>query len=47
MNEITTINKQNLQDKIYTIRGLQVMLDRDLADLYNIETKNLRFNLAP
>ena len=41
MNEITTIDKQNLQDKIYTIRGLQVMLDRDLADLYNVETKNL------
>jgi phage regulator Rha-like protein len=41
MNEIATIDKQNLQDKIYTIRGLQVMLDRDLADLYNVETKNL------
>jgi phage regulator Rha-like protein len=41
MNEITTIDKQNLQDKIYTIRGLQVMLDNDLADLYNVETKNL------
>lgn len=41
MNEITTIDKQNLQDKIYTIRGLQVMLDKDLADLYNVETKNL------
>jgi phage regulator Rha-like protein len=41
MNEITTLNKQNLQDKIYTIRGLQVMLDNDLADLYNVETKNL------
>ena len=46
MNEITTIDKQNLQDKIYTIRGLQVMLDRDLADLYNVETKNLRFQFG-
>ena len=42
MNEITTIDKQNLQDKIYTIRGLQVMLDRDLAVLYQVETRALK-----
>lgn len=42
MNEITTIDKQNLQDKIYTIRGLQVMLDRDLATLYQVETRALK-----
>lgn len=41
MNELQTINSQNLQDKIYTIRGLQVMLDHDLAELYNVETKVL------
>jgi hypothetical protein len=41
MDELQTINKQNLQDKIYTIRGLQVMLDRDLAELYGVETKVL------
>ncbi|MFA7092414.1 MAG: ORF6N domain-containing protein [Arcobacteraceae bacterium] len=41
MSEIITLDKQNLQDKIYTIRGLHVMLDNDLADLYNVETKNL------
>jgi hypothetical protein len=29
----------NIQEKIYTIRGLQVMLDRDLAELYGVETK--------
>lgn len=42
MNEITTIDKQNLKDKIYTIRGLQVMLDRDLATLYQVETRALK-----
>ncbi len=31
----------NIQSKIYTIRGVQVMLDRDLAELYQVETKNL------
>lgn len=28
-----------IQDKIFTIRGLQVMLDSDLAELYATETK--------
>lgn len=39
-----------IQSKIYTIRGVHVMLDRDLALLYQVETKNLnkavRRNLA-
>jgi len=29
-------------DKIYLIRGKKVMLDRDLADLYQVETKRLK-----
>ena len=28
--------------KIYEIRGYKVMLDSDLAELYNVETKNLK-----
>ncbi|MFP4117960.1 MAG: ORF6N domain-containing protein [Candidatus Woesearchaeota archaeon] len=31
----------DLKDKIYTIRGKQVMLDRVLAELYEVETKAL------
>lgn len=30
-----------IQSKIYEIRGQQVMLDRDLANLYGVETKVL------
>jgi phage regulator Rha-like protein len=30
-----------LKDKIFTIRNKQVMLDRDLADLYDVETRYL------
>ncbi len=30
-----------IQNKIYTIRGIQVMLDRDLAELYEVKTKAL------
>ena len=29
----------HIEHKIYTIRGMQVMLDSDLADLYHTETK--------
>ena len=32
---------QNIQNKIYEIRGQRVMLDRDLAELYGVETKAL------
>lgn len=32
---------QIIQDKIYEIRGVRVMLDRDLAELYGVETKIL------
>ncbi len=35
-----TINEIN--NKIYTIRGIQVMLDSDLAKLYHVETKRLK-----
>lgn len=30
-----------VENRILTIRGVQVILDRDLADLYNVETKRL------
>ena len=32
---------QIIQSKIYVIRGQRVMLDRDIAALYNVETKVL------
>ena len=43
MNEVveTNTDKKTIADKIYTIRGVQVMLDSDLAELYGYETKNL------
>ena len=30
-----------IQSKIYVIRGMKVMLDGDLADLYGVETRTL------
>ena len=40
MNELI-IDNQTIQSKIYTIRGVQVMLDEDLALLYGVESKRL------
>jgi len=34
--------QEDIKSKIYTIRDAQVMLDRDLAKLYNIETRALK-----
>jgi hypothetical protein len=34
-----SIPDEIIMDKIYYIRGYKVMLDRDLAELYNVETK--------
>ena len=35
------INENNIKEKIHTIRNLQVMLDKDLAELYGVETKHI------
>ena len=39
MNELTVVDNQTIEDNIYTIRSVQVMLDEDLALLYGVETK--------
>jgi hypothetical protein len=41
MMEMDLIARNELQTKIYTLRGFHVMMDRDLAQLYNVETKVL------
>jgi len=37
-----TVPIVKITDKIYRIRGHKVMLDRDLAELYGVETKVLK-----
>lgn len=39
--QITSIDKQDINNKIYTVRDTQVMIDSDLAELYQVETKVL------
>ena len=41
MNELTILENQIIQSRIYTIRGVQVMIDEDLALLYGVESKRL------
>lgn len=36
-----TITPEDIRNKIYTTRGVQVMSDSDLAVLYGVETKTL------
>ena len=40
-NALILIDETNITDIIYTIRGKQVMLDSDLASLYQVTTKRL------
>ena len=41
MENKPTISTMEIKNLIYSIRGKQVMLDSDLASLYQVETKNL------
>lgn len=41
MENRPAISLMEIKNLIYTIRGKQVMLDSDLASLYQVETKNL------
>ena len=38
--EIAVIDERTIRDKIYVVRGVQVMLDFELAEIYGYETKN-------
>ena len=43
MNELIPI--EIIENKIFIIRGLKVMLDEDLANLYNVETRIVNRNV--
>ena len=38
---ILSVDSEKIQNLVYTIRGQQVMLDSDLAELYGYEVKRL------
>ena len=39
MNELVPMS--TIENRIYTIRGVQVMIDRDIAELYSVETRRI------
>ena len=41
LKQIATYNEGDIVNKIYIIRGQKVMLDRDLAEMYDVEVKRL------
>lgn len=41
MSKSIAITDENVINKIYLIRGKKVMLDRDLAEMYGVETRRL------
>jgi phage regulator Rha-like protein len=41
MKKISSLSEESIINKIYVIRGLKVMIDRDLAELYGVETRVL------
>jgi hypothetical protein len=42
MNKNELIPEESVVSKIYSMRGAKVMLDMDLAELYGVETKQLK-----
>ena len=40
-------NLEPIRSKIYEIRGQRVMLDRDLAELYGVETRERKSGTLP
>lgn len=40
-NKISIVSDERIETKIFLIRGKKVMMDRDLADLYGVETRVL------
>ena len=41
MEELINKDDINIENKIYEVRGVQVMLDSDLAKIYQVETKRI------
>ena len=42
INNLLELSADNIKNRIYTIRNMQVMLDKDLAELYEVKAIRLR-----
>lgn len=41
MSKELTLSQQYIENRIFTVQGKQVMFDRDLAEMYQVEVKRL------
>jgi len=41
MSKEIVVSQMHIENRIFTVRGIQVMLDSDLAEMYQVETKRL------
>jgi hypothetical protein len=46
MKALQEIPDETIVNKIFVIRGTKVMIDRDLAELYGVETRRLDLEVA-
>ena len=49
-NELTIvepIDKEEIKNQIYELRGYKIMLDRDIATYFGVTTGNLRLGTLP
>jgi hypothetical protein len=42
VKDLVRLSEDMIRDKIHVLRGVQIILDRDIAKLYNIETRVLK-----
>ena len=40
-NDVAIVNSKNVEEKMIPLRGTFVLLDRDVAELYGVETKRV------
>lgn len=46
MNKLAKLKDEVIVERIFLIRGVKVMLDRDLAELYRVETRRLNEQIS-
>ena len=42
VNNSLILNEDNIKNRIYKLRDLHIMIDKDLAELYNVKAIRLR-----
>jgi hypothetical protein len=46
MSQLKPLHQKEIENRIFTVRGVQVMIDSHLAELYDAEWEYLRLQIA-